>query len=172
MGDVQRPDQLPAILVQQPIAFDDPLGQLPVTGQRLAQADRRHAEQLALDLYRRFAFAQHPSLPFLEEFRIAGRQRPERRQKEQGGQTDVRPQPRQGHAEQAQPQGHGVLADQAQLAQRTRQAFLGQGRLAGDQVFRRAESDAAEHGFQTGGRIAEAGMAAIGLAQQGQRQGW
>ncbi len=171
MGDVQRPDQLAAILVQQAIAFHDPLGQLPVTGQRLAQADRRHAEQFALDLERRFAFAQHPPFPFLEEFRIAGRQRPEWRQKEQGGQADVRPQPRQGHAEQAQPQGLACWLTSTAAAS-------GRGRRSSGRVGWRAirysagpRPTPAEHGFQTGGRIAKAGMAAIGLAQQGQRQG-
>ncbi|MCY1383176.1 hypothetical protein D9M69_712750 [compost metagenome] len=77
---MQGLDQQAAIVVQQAVALDDPVGQLPVLGQALAELQQWHAEQVALDLDGRFTCAQYASFPVGEQLRVAGQQRPQRRE--------------------------------------------------------------------------------------------
>ena len=90
-GNAQGFDQLAAVIQQQAVAMQNPFGQPPFLGQGQAQLQQRHAEQLLFDLAGRFAVDQHPLLPGRKQFRVAGNQWPEWREKQQAAALNVVP---------------------------------------------------------------------------------
>ena len=76
-GDMQRPDQLATITLEQAVAAHDPFWQSPALGQFDAQLDQGDAEQLFLDCSGLFALEQYALLPGLEQLRMGAQQWPD-----------------------------------------------------------------------------------------------
>ena len=163
-GNAQGFDQLAAVIQQQAVAMQNPFGQPPFLGQGQAQLQQRHAEQLLFDLAGRFAVDQHPLLPGRKQFRVAGNQWPEWREKQQAAALNVVPQACQACTEQAAGLMCRMAAKQLQLTQRQRDVAFGHRGQLVQQGFCALQAQAYQRHFEVGGRFAEAALAAVGAA--------